>query len=288
MLNAPTEEDAARILWKHGFPAEGIVMARAEGIANTVFFAAGTVVRIGSNPEYHCDAYREPITVPIALASGVRMARLLLLDDDRDVYDGPVTLYERAPGVTATRVSLSDSFFLELGEQVALLHEGASRTVDPRLEDPGYQDPLPHIRESLLKGLISQGEAEAWLAWLEILRPAFEVTVPHVFVHNDLHLGNLLASEDGRSLTAILDWSDAGWWDPAVEFRSLPVRGLVTTVKAYVECRAMDAGFEGRVLAEVMTTAFRRLLKTGERGLLEDMIAFGRASEGRWIAWSPT
>jgi aminoglycoside phosphotransferase (APT) family kinase protein len=287
MLPAPSDDEIRQILRKHGFPADEVVRATTEGVANAVYLAGEIVVRIGINPEYWEDTYREPITVTIGLETGVPMAKLLFLDDDRDVFPGPLTIYERRPGITATRVILRESFYAEFGQQIATLHNEATRIVDDRLEPPSYRDAIPFIEESVKRNRIPEEEGQHFRSWFDSLRPAFDQDAESVFLHNDLHLGNLLATEDGAHLTAILDWSDAGWGDPAIDFRYIPATSLEVTIERYRRHRPeVDDTFEGRVLSEVIASAFAWIVRHDRDDWLVELRKYvGCKPAERWTRW---
>jgi aminoglycoside phosphotransferase (APT) family kinase protein len=52
------------------------------------------------------------------------------------------------------------------------------------------------------------------------------------FIHNDIHDMNVLCSPAG-DLLAIIDWGDAGWGDPALDFAAIPLDALPYALVGY-------------------------------------------------------
>jgi thiamine kinase-like enzyme len=64
------------------------------------------------------------------------------------------------------------------------------------------------------------------VAWVEgLVRRVENITSPvSRFVHNDLHALNIMIAND--RLSGVIDWGDAGWGDPALNFTSFPAEYL--------------------------------------------------------------
>ncbi|MDT0267078.1 aminoglycoside phosphotransferase family protein [Streptomyces sp. DSM 44915] len=105
-------------------------------------------------------------------------------------------------------------------------------------------DPRPAIAGLARGGYLSSSLAEwlgEWLGRLDEERPAVQEMA---LIHGDVSAGNLLFASDG-SLSALLDWGDAAWADPAVEFAKVPPRRLPPVLTGYLgEPRALTE--EGR------------------------------------------
>ena len=52
------------------------------------------------------------------------------------------------------------------------------------------------------------------------------------FIHDDLHSMNIMCSNSG-ALMAILDWGDAGWGDPALDFAAMPLEAIGPALEGY-------------------------------------------------------
>jgi aminoglycoside phosphotransferase (APT) family kinase protein len=62
---------------------------------------------------------------------------------------------------------------------------------------------------------------------------------PHVaagtdvrFIHNDIHDMNIMCSPAGE-LLAIIDWGDAGWGDPTLDFAAIPLDAIPYALEGY-------------------------------------------------------
>ena len=45
-------------------------------------------------------------------------------------------------------------------------------------------------------------------------------------IHMDIHPWNVFVDPERDELTAIIDWGDASWGDPALEFASMPMQAM--------------------------------------------------------------
>jgi aminoglycoside phosphotransferase (APT) family kinase protein len=61
------------------------------------------------------------------------------------------------------------------------------------------------------------------------------------FVHNDLHEMNVMCTRAG-GLLALLDWGDAGWGDPAVDFVGVPLQMMAAAFEGYGVMNRMRLG----------------------------------------------
>jgi hypothetical protein len=85
--------------------------------------------------------------------------------------------------------------------------------------------------------------------WLDVLQPALELPAQRVFLHNDLHPFNTLVFLEPLRLSSILDWGDAGWGDPILEFETVPIWAVDWMLEGYMHWFAdLDPGFCGRLL----------------------------------------
>src|SRR5262249_9986438 len=156
--------------------------------------------------------------------------RLIAFDDSRTLVDRPFSLWERVHGET---LGLSDlhgiireNVWRQVGQQIACLHDRVKSCPAPNgyLDTPGRQ---------LRPDLLLQQFADAGHASSDLLREIERLIAdlsPIVsrggdlscFVHNDVHEWNIMCTREGR-LLALIDWGDAGWGDPALEFAAIPL-----------------------------------------------------------------
>lgn len=238
------------------------------GIVNRVYRAVlnglDVVLRVPL-PGDAGDTLTESVAVPAALAAGVRTPELLVFDDSRAVLDAPVTVYAFAPGHSLDRNAWAEGdarlvrAYREAGRELARLHANVREVPDPhgRLEvigPPNVARTLARVTEGRKLGL-----AEATWA-TETVSRLLEAAPPPapVFLHNDLHAGNLMVT-DGGEVTALIDWGDAGWGDPVLDLTYAGPLAAPELLRGYREERDVDDGATLRLLAYLLYDATRRL-----------------------------
>lgn len=224
-----TEEIVRSLLRKHGLTADSVERSPHEGVANAVFLAGSWVVRINKDLDYEGDSFTEAQAAPAAWSAGVKTPRMAAFDNDRDVVDRAVSIFERAKGRPwGAGEATGAAFFRALGEEIGRWHRGVARgSLREDVLDPAWEINAVEVAVGLSSaGLPLESEEARSLAGA--LEP-----LPWVFSHQDLHPWNILA-EEGR-LTAVLDWGDAGWASPAVDFRFVPEEWLDEALAGYGE-----------------------------------------------------
>lgn len=276
-------EVARKLLRKHGLDQSEPIRSEFEGIANAVFIAGDVVLRIGKDPEYESDAYTEWVAAPIARAADVTTPKLLVTDDDRSLVDAPVSIFHFVPGTVAERASLSDAFYPILAREIAHLHQSVTQVADPHghLDDHQW-NPV----ERLITAAQEAGSVD-WLAWGERLARAFDHVPATVFVHGDMHLGNVIATTNG-DFAAIIDWGDAGWGDPAFDLSYLPAPQLPKLLEHYLKHRTTDdPTMEGRIMAVLAYRAHRNA-RNGDANLLNELKQLlASLTDPKWQVWVP-
>jgi aminoglycoside phosphotransferase (APT) family kinase protein len=172
----------------------------SSGIANRIYATQDVVLRIATDHEDGvADARTESVAAPVAWAAGIRTPRLLAFDDSRKLVDRPYSLWERIHGVTADELTVSAiELWRSVGREIARLHTRVRACSDP----------------------------QGWLDHPEHGPP------PQRFVHDDLHGANIMCSPEGVFL-GFIDWGDAGWGDPMLDFAYLPDVGVEPALDAY-------------------------------------------------------
>jgi aminoglycoside phosphotransferase (APT) family kinase protein len=163
----------------------------------------------------------------IAAAQDVPVPELLHFDPACAVAGGWVVRILRwIDGEAPASGAIGAAFFRELGAAVRRLHDHAVDAFSSRLDGSapsfarwdGYvAHRWPQVRARLE---VTQAFDRAQIDELEREITAGAVAVADAarpaLCHRDLHLGNLLATEDGH-LAAILDFDGAEAWDPAID-----------------------------------------------------------------------
>jgi aminoglycoside phosphotransferase (APT) family kinase protein len=224
---------------RHGIPGPWAPLP-ATGIANHIYATREVVLRVATDhPEAVSDARTESVAAPAAHAAGIQTARLIAFDDSRTLVDRPFSLWERVPGEPLGLLDLGPSqrsrAWRQVGRQLFRLHDRVRGCADPNgyLDTPGREMDL----HPLLNRLADAGRLDA--ATVEEIARLIGELAPHVagsagvrFLHNDLHDRNVLCSPTGE-LLAILDWGDAGWGDPTLDFAMIPLDAIPDAREGY-------------------------------------------------------
>lgn len=185
----------------------------------------------------------------MARAAGILTPQLIVFDDTRTLVDRPFSLWERVHGetlglATLTRRQVSE-VWRGVGTELAKLHLRVRECADPA----GYLD-QPACNQDIggtVKRLVDAGRVDIDTArrvermagelWLRIAQ-ATETR----FIHDDVHPMNVICSPGGE-LLAIIDWGDAGWGDPSLDFAAIPMDDVPSALQGY---EAESPGLLGR------------------------------------------
>ncbi|MFC8074652.1 phosphotransferase family protein [Streptomyces sp. NPDC057307] len=229
----------------------------ASGVANRAWsLGRDLVLRVPRTEAFVADLVKEAAVIPVARGAGVRTPALVTFDDSRDDADVPYMVLERAPGADLADVleagGAAGGVFREVGRELARLHR-----VTPGGEPAGVPveyDPDVGAPRRLVEGLLADGmldaDAARWLGgWFDRLAARIPGAASRVLVHGDIAPQNLLVrpGPDSPALTGIVDWGDAMWADPAVEFAKTPLWGVPAMLDGYREggAAAADGGSGG-------------------------------------------
>jgi aminoglycoside phosphotransferase (APT) family kinase protein len=223
---------------------------KATGLANRIYATADVVLRVATDhPDAVPDARTEAVAAPVAREAGVRTPRLLVFDDSRMLVDRPFSIWERVHGETLGSATLDvrrrEGVWRQVGQEIARLHDRVRACPDPHgyLDTPAYALNL----EPTLARLVDTGRASRTLA-REVSQLLGELA-PQVigaghgrcFVHNDLHEMNVMCTSAG-GLLALIDWGDAGWGDPALDFAAAPLGMIPAALEGYGAANRITLG----------------------------------------------
>ncbi|WP_160329938.1 phosphotransferase family protein [Deinococcus grandis] len=245
------------------------------GIVNRVYRArrAGqdVVLRVPL-PGDEADALTESVAVPAAVRAGIPTPELLVFDDSRAVVDAPVSVYAFAPGGSLDGLGWAHGdprlsrAWREAGRALAALHAGVEGAPDPHGHLKSITPPDPaRTRARVLTGE-RLGTAEADWATGLTARLLSENPPPArlAFLHDDLHAGNLMVTDDG-AVSALIDWGDAGWGDPALDLSYAGPLAVPDLLAGYHEATGTaDDALTLRVLAYTLDNATRYLTRQPE------------------------
>jgi len=229
---------------RYGVPAAAIrevpggVANRAYALGNELF------VRIPRSSAFEKDLLKEAAVIPAARAAGVRTPAIVDLDTTRALVDAPYMVLERVHGTDLTDATTPPAaFWQEVGEQAALLHrvDQPPAGVEP---DDGGGDPRPTVDRLASEGYLDPGTANWLLTWFDHLAahlPQANLTQsqPHVLLHGDLAPQNLMAHDN--HLQALIDWGDAAWGPPGMEFAKLRLENVVAVLRGYPHHEGLEA-----------------------------------------------
>lgn len=237
MILEPDLIDA--MLTMHGVSGPWVPLC-ATGIANHIYATPDVVLRVATDqPDSVADARTESVAAPVAHAVGILTPGLIAFDDSRTLVDRPFSLWERVHGETLGLARLDRhqiaEAWREVGRELSRLHNRVKVCPDPNgyLDKPGRELDL-HALLRLLVDVKRVGAAVAKdLAQLiDELRPQVAGSPNVRFVHNDIHEMNVMCSRTG-ALLALIDWGDAGWADPTLDFAAIPIAALPHALEGY-------------------------------------------------------
>lgn len=212
----------------------------AGGVANRAYTLGDDLfVRIPRSTEFEQDLLKEAAVIPVARAAGVRTPTIVDLDITRALVDAPYMVLERVHGNDLVDTALPPpAFWQEVGAQLALLHQ-VSTQPDGVPADDGDGDPRPTVDSLATKGYMDSGTATWLLTVFDHLATYIRTDQPPVLLHGDLGVQNLMAH--GNHLQALIDWGDAAWGPPSMEFAKLRLEQVVAVLRGYPKSDGLEA-----------------------------------------------
>jgi hygromycin-B 7''-O-kinase len=197
------------------------------GVANRGFALGEKLFVRVSRPGFEADLHKETTVIPVARSSGVLTPAIVEYDDSRRLLDTPYVVMERVDGTEPSGVPTG------LAEQLARLHQ-AEQVVIAGITEDGWDDPWRRVDDLAGRGYLDPGTG-AWLSdWFTRLAGRFDRDQPKVLIHGDVASHNLLATPAGE-LSALIDWGDATYAPPAVDFAKLPLEDGATILPDYLD-----------------------------------------------------
>jgi aminoglycoside phosphotransferase (APT) family kinase protein len=236
----PIDATVDVILRAYGF-AGPWEMLPATGVANRIYATERFVLRVATDySDAVADARTESVAAPAAYAAAIRTPLLIVFDDSRRLVDRPLSIWERVHGETLGLARLdadrTGNVWREVGQELARLHDRVRACPDPR----GYLDPSGYelnLHDRLRQLVDAHGTdaptARATEDLIDELAPFVNAAeCERCFLHQDLHAMNVMCTNRG-SLLAIIDWGDAGWGDPTLDFASIPLDMIPAALDGY-------------------------------------------------------
>jgi len=244
-----------------------------QGVATEAFAVGDYVVKI-AHEAYRDQVYTETLVAPLARAVGVRTPALVAWAR-RD--DCAYSVWERVDGAPLDERS-DAAAWRDVGRELAKLH-AIDRCDDARglLHKRPKRDARPHLHRLPDEGAAFFGR---WIERCDRAAPA----APRL-LHGDVHGLNVLCGAAG---TTLIDWGDATWGDPAVEFGSMPIVHVPDALAGYEERASLGADGEGRIMRALIGHAVRMLVQKRWERPMAELLAFRARADlparfGPWL-----
>lgn len=212
------------------------------------------VIRVTFKKGCDGEAALEEVVVPIVVAAGIRTPKLVVCDLTCTLAPRPYTIYERAEGTLLGYIDgdpeTFQNLYYDMGREIARLGR-VEVDADARAKIGDGRE--MNVRRALKKAIDSGAIAPTHGEEIEKLFNRIERRIGHVgwkcLVHQDFHPWNVLTDEGYDHLTAVIDWGDSAWGDPAVEFSSMSLVAYAPMLEGFrSEGGYADAHFELRSL----------------------------------------
>lgn len=224
------------------------------GLANRIFASDTVILRIPTDhQEAMNDARTEAVAAPIARYYGIKTPRLIRYDNSCTLLDRSYSLWERVPGKTLGEIQ--NKFELiqtwkSLGSELAKVHTRITECSDPEnsLDSPDRE----YTKEEMLAYFTdSDSQARTLKSLIDAVFTKDTFNYEKCFVHGDVHDENVMCSPAG-DFSALIDWGDAGWGDPAIDFYLIPLEGLCMVLEGYLETtgKPLDPAFANRLVLD--------------------------------------
>lgn len=226
-----TFEARAVLAARYGVSARAIRPVSG-GVANHAYVLGEQLfLRIPREPAFEDDLRKEVAVIPVARAAGVRTPAIVDFDESRALIDSPYVVMERVVGADLAVAKTPVGIWAELGRELGLLHEIPAQPIEGVEQDDGGGDPRPTVDELARAGYLDSGTANWLTGWFDRLAGRIDPDQAPVLLHGDVAPQNLLA--DQQVLQAVIDWGDAAWGPPGMEFAKLRLEHVAATLPSY-------------------------------------------------------
>ncbi len=242
-------ETIQAIAARHGLSGEPRLLPKGGMVNHAWAIGNAYVLRICAAADAHDEAKREAAVVPLLIEAGMDVPKLVAADSEGSFLGAPYTIYETAQGELLGycdfEASALSETYRQIGRDLAALH----RIEPPDAVREVLRDAEPFRHEKALayaleKEVLARSEAEAIVAWFEWAKPRMGEAKRPCLLHMDIHPWNVFVDPEEDRLTAIIDWGDTSWGDPACDFSSMPLPAVRPMLEGYVEAGGeVDEGF---------------------------------------------
>jgi hygromycin-B 7''-O-kinase len=248
-----TIETVRAIAARHGLSGEPTLLPNG-GMVNEAWRIGEAILRICREEEARDEAERESLVVPLVIEAGLRTPRLIAADFSGELVPLPYTIYESASGALLGYCDFEPErlrqAYAQMGQEIARL---ASVAVAPetsaKLRKPDPQGVWRNLALCLARKLVSPEEGQEIAEWIETLSDRAGEPPRQALLHKDVHPWNVFVDPDRDELAAIIDWGDASWGDPAIEFATMPLQTVPAMLEGYRSAGGpWDEGLPARML----------------------------------------
>jgi Ser/Thr protein kinase RdoA (MazF antagonist) len=235
------------------------------GQVHSVFRVGDAVVRIPrDDPEWISDTLTEMATLRGLAGTGFPTPALRGFDDALDLIPVPYCVVDFFDGSPHEDWTVEPRVLQGVGDALAWLHSEVKELPDPNgwLDWVEMEDARSSLQGAILINTITPEESAWCAAILDRLEPLLDQDLQRVFVHNDVHELNILASP---TQTMLIDWGDAGWGDPCFDFSVLPPPWIPAVFAVYERQRPLPEPVRARVVWNQLGKALRRLAGPEDR-----------------------
>ncbi|MDX6291043.1 MAG: hypothetical protein QOH50_118 [Kribbellaceae bacterium] len=228
-----TDDALAALAHQYGVPATEIRPVPG-GVANRAFLLGDDLfLRIPREPAFVHDLRKEAEVIPVARAAGVQTPAIVEFDESCALIDSPYMVVERVRGLDLTDAGSSERTWPELGRQLAMLHAVRPHQLPNVAVDDGGGDPRPRVDELAHAGYLDPGTARWLIGWFDRLAARIPRDQPDVLLHGDVAPQNLLVDATTGDFRALIDWGDAAWGTPGMEFAKLRLADVAAVLEGY-------------------------------------------------------
>ncbi|HEV2528820.1 MAG TPA: aminoglycoside phosphotransferase family protein [Thermomicrobiales bacterium] len=204
----------------------------------------------------------------VASRAGIATPAVVLVDDQQMYADITVVVYRRVPGVPAEEVGRLDArlgaAWYALGEQLARIHQlgdedGLANL--RRFQQTPELDPRAWLASDAIVPHVPREDRDWFRATLDHVMPLVIASHRVAFCHGDVNASNMIVDAHTCVFRGLVDWSGAGWLDPAWDLARLPLAAVPTVLAGYrtVGPFPNDHSAEARILGVQLQAALHRV-----------------------------
>ena len=199
--------NAGQTAWLESRGVAGPFRPLAGGFRTEVLESgSGLVVRIGKSPaDDNTFTTERHVMDTVRSHLGVAVPRPTLVEDGLPEFPHGVMVYRKLPGVPPTAPSEA----LAHGAASVLRQFHATATGDPWPERAVDGDSLAALVRST-RPCLARAHSRTTARWLSDMTSFLAGNPPRCLIHGDFWHANWLATEDGRTLTGLLDFERSG------------------------------------------------------------------------------